>query len=311
MSSKIADANKGYYSSKGKKIYADFSTFAQGKCLATCNAIEYCNDFSSRAEPVVVCEYGIGKGDFARAFLDEVKKRNKKLYAKTRYYLFDFSEKMLDDAKKNLKQHHGICIFGKFDALLDTPDLEFDYCRINELLTDLPASLYSHKEGKVHELLPQKDGTFTMNGVFSPNPLITAFMSRIEDGRAIPFNFDAQKFLLALCAKGKEKFRIDIFDYGFYSAEEVFSLPKEEWNRLMVRDYGGQLTVDLNFPQIMAALDAEGLPAQIEKQKFYCEKVTGKRLGMSHTKAGLDYLPIKKDDRFIEDDGFYHLRIGK
>lgn len=29
MPSKIASANKSYYSSKGKSIYSDFSTFAQ------------------------------------------------------------------------------------------------------------------------------------------------------------------------------------------------------------------------------------------------------------------------------------------
>jgi len=37
--SSMQAANKSYYSSKGKAIYSDFSTFAQGKALATCNAI--------------------------------------------------------------------------------------------------------------------------------------------------------------------------------------------------------------------------------------------------------------------------------
>ena len=42
----IAAVNAKYYSSKGKAIYSDFSTFAQGKALATANAIEFVHEFS-------------------------------------------------------------------------------------------------------------------------------------------------------------------------------------------------------------------------------------------------------------------------
>ena len=311
MSSKIASANKGYYTSKGKKIYSDFSTFAQGKALAICNAIEFCNDFEKQSGNLIVCEYGVGNGDFAKTFLDELKKRNKKLYAKTRYYLFDFSEKMLGAARKNLAAHRAICIFGKFDASNDMPDLHFDYCRINELVTDLPANFYMKKGGRIFELVPGKDETFSTNMVSFPSPLVSSFLTRIEEGRAIPFNFTAEKFILTLCTHGKPHSRIDIFDYGFYSADDVLLLPKEEWNRLLVRDYGGQLTVDLNFPQILSSLSSSGVSAKVEKQKGYCEKVLGKKLEFSHGKYGLDYVPLKKDTGIQEDDGFYHLRIGR
>lgn len=311
MSSRIEKANKDYYSSKGKKIYSDFSTFAQGKCLATCNAIEFCKDFPSRQAPVVVCEYGVGKGDFARTFLDEVKKRNKKLYERTRYYLFDFSEKMLEAARKNLKQHHAICVFGKFDAAYDTPDIAFDYCRINELLTDLPAQFYMKQGMKSFELVPKDGDKFELKEAKFPLPTVTAFLSRVDEGRAMPFNFTAEKFLLALCAKGKENFRIDIFDYGFYSADEVFLMPVEDWNRLLMRNYGGQLTVDMNFPQLIASLSFQSIPALCEPQLKYAEGVLGKKLEMHQGRRGLDYVPSKSRDDIIEDDGFYHLRIGK
>jgi len=309
MSSRIEKANKDYYSSKGKNIYSDFSTFAQGKALATCNAIEFCRDFSSHPAPVVVCEYGVGKGDFAKTFLDEVKKRNKKLYEKTRYYLFDFSDKMLEAARKNLKQHHAICVFGKFDAVYETPDLCFDYCRINELLTDLPAQIYVNKGGQIFELLPQDENEFSMKPISSLNPLVSSFLSRVEEGRAMPFNFAAEKFLSALCALGKPKYRIDIFDYGFYSADDVMLLPIEDWNRLLVRNYGGQLTVDLNLLQIISTLASEGILAKAGAQKSYCERVLGKKLEMRQAKTSLDYVPAEKGTIVEEDDGFYHLRI--
>ena len=310
MSSKIAAANKLYYSSKGKKIYSDFSTFAQGKALAQCNAIEFCRDFSAHKEPVITCEYGVGKGDFARTFLDEVKKRNRRLYAKTRYYLFDFSDKMLDAARANLKSHRAICIFGKFDASHEQPDLHFDYCRINELLTDLPAQFFMKKGQQISELLPDKGEEFTLKPVPTPSPVVSAYLSRIEDARAIPFNFTAAKFLSALCALGKPKSRIDIFDYGFYTADDVLALPAAEWNRLLVRNYGGQLTTDLNLPQIVSSLATQGVMAKVEKQKHYCERVLSRKLQFMHTKAGLDYSPSKTTG-IEEDDGFYHLRVGK
>lgn len=303
-------ANKSYYSSKGKRIYSDFSTFAQGKTLAECNAIEFCRDFASHSAPVIVCEYGIGKGDFAKTFLDEVQSRNNLLYAKTRYYLFDFSEKMLSSARKNLLPHRKICIFGKFDAAHDTPDLHFDYCRINELLTDLPAKFYMKEDGQIFELEPEKDETFGMDAVSSPSPVISSFLSRMEEGRAIPFSFVAEKFILSLCTLAKPRSRTDIFDYGFYAADDVLSLPRDEWNRLLVRNYGGQLTADLNFPQILSSLSSSAVSARIEKQKGYCERILKKKLEMVQTKSGLDYSPAR-DKEIKEDDGFYHIRIGR
>ncbi len=309
MSSNIHKANMDYYSSKGQGIYSDFSTFAQGSALATCNALEFVRDFSGREAPVVVCEYGVGKGDFAKTFLDAVKKRDAKLYAKTRYYLFDFSEKMLSAARENLSAHGGACIFGKFDAVLDEPFLQFDYCRINELLTDLPAELYMQNEGRVYRM--EMDGKALAGKlVQEPHIFASKFLSRIDEGRAIPFNFSAEKFLLSLCRKGNEDFRVDLFDYGFYSADDVFSMDVAEWNRLMVRDYGGQLTFDLNFPQMLAALLAEGRSANVEPQKSYAESALGFPLEFSDGKGKLDYVKAKKKGDIAEDDGFYHLRIG-
>lgn len=300
MSSKMQAANKKYYSSKGKEIYSDFLTFAQGKALATCNAIEFVEDFSSGNE-IVVCEYGIGKGDFAKTFLDEVKKRDKSLYSRIHYHLFDLSEKMISDAKKNLSSHKNICAFHEFDAVLDTPSLQFDYCRINELLTDLPAVLYAKKGGKIIS----EDG----KPVSMPSPLVTAMLSRMDEKRQVPFNFAAERFLSSLCACGKENFRIDVFDYGFYAADDIFTLPAEEWNRVITRKYGSQITIDLNFLQISSALIAQNFQVQVEKQKDYAEGILGKKLEFKQTDKCLDYVPAKQEE-ISEDDGFYHLRIG-
>jgi len=309
---KLADkqqkANKKYYSKKGKAIYSDFLTFAKGKALAKCNAIEFSSDFSANPPPVI-CEYGVGNGNFAKIFLDELKKRNFPLYSKVNYHLFDFSQKMLTHAKKNLSKHRKICKFHKFDALHNKVQLGFDYCRINELLSDLSAQIYLRKGKQVFELVERK-GAFDMDKVNKPNPQVSKFLERIDSGRAIPFNFNAQKFLSSLCKKGKSGFRIDIFDYGFYSADDVLLLPLKEWNRLVLRNYGGQITVDLNFLQIISQIASQNLPFSIEKQKDYAEQVLGFPLKLRQTKNSLDYEKAKTS-RIKEDDGFFHLRIGR
>ncbi len=294
-------ANAAYYSSKGKEIYSDFSTFAQGKSLATCNAIEFIHGFSHYNE-AIVCEYGVGNGNFAKVFLDEVKKRDAELYGRTRYFLFDLSKKMLSAAKQTLALHKSICTFTEFDAAYDIPAQEFDYGRCNELLTDLPAEIYMIKGGKIISL----DSKHTTSDLF-----VSKFLQRVEMGRAIPFNFAAQHFLLNLCSIGRQNFRMDLFDYGFYSADGIFIHPREEWNSLMVREYGSQITVDLNFPQMLSSLAFEGILAKVEMQKGYAERVLGMPLELSESGDCLDYVKAKKSTGIKEDDGYYHLRIGR
>jgi len=291
--SSMQAANKSYYSSKGKAIYSDFSTFAQGRALATCNAIEFVRDFPNRSGEIAVCEYGIGNGNFARVFLDWVKKRSPALYSRTRYHLFDISPRMIEDARRNLAAHARICEFHIFDAAQELPSLPFDYCRISELLSDLPAEIYARKG----------------NSAPTSSIFVRKFLSRIDEGRQIPFPFAAEKFLLALCGCGRRNFRIDVFDYGFYSAEDIFTLPRGEWNRLVARKYGAQITVDLNFLQLSSAIRAEHFGVAVERQKEYAERVLGMPLELKQTARGLDYVEKKQDDGISEDDGFYHLSI--
>src|SRR3989338_3781470 len=302
MCSEMRKANLRYYSSKGKAAYSDFSTFAQGRALARCNAIEFARDFSNQGE-ILVCEYGVGNGNFAKVFLDELKSKDAQLHSRTHYFLFDLSEKMLKDARKTLSSHGSICSFERFDAASEAPSQNFDYCRINELLSDLPADIYMKSQGKITSM----DSKRTTSDLF-----VSKFLERVDEGRAIPFNFTAEKFLSSLCLAGRPGFRIDAFDYGFYSAEGIFIHPKEEWNSIILRKYGSQVTVDLNFPQLIASLASQGIAAAIESQKDYAERVLGMPLEISETGKGLDYVKAGKgSEGIIEDDGFYYLRIGR
>ncbi|MEM2138417.1 MAG: hypothetical protein QW568_04985, partial [Candidatus Anstonellaceae archaeon] len=83
-------------------------------------------------------------------------------------------------------------------------------------------------------------------------------------------------------------------------------------NRVISRKYGSQITVDLNFFQLASGLKAAGFQAAAKKQKAYAEGVLGISLRLSHTKLGLDYIRMNsKGVNISEDDGFYHLRIGR
>lgn len=286
-------ANREYYAKKGKRIYSDFSTFAQGKALALANSIEFLQKFARRKSKIVVCEYGVGGGNFAKEFLENIAKLSPRTYNNIEYWLFDYSEKMLSDAKKSLKKHAAKCRFQAFDAIKEKPFLEFDYCRMNELLSDLPVEVYANDRRK-----PQHE-----------DPAVGAFLSRLGFGIKIPFPFAAEKFLLGLCSAGKKGFLIEAFDYGFHSFDDICSLPKKEWNRLVIREYGGQITSDLNFLYLSAALKANGYAVEIEPQKNYCERLLKAGLESVHTERGLDYRKKTKKSRFSEHDGFYRLAI--
>ncbi|MCX8197049.1 MAG: SAM-dependent methyltransferase [Candidatus Micrarchaeota archaeon] len=298
--------NKAYYTRKGTKIYGDFLTYGQGKMLAQCNAIELCRKYANTDKEIVVCEYGVGDGNFAKIFLDNTKKIDKEIYANMSYFLFDFSEKMLMGAKRKLSSHSSKIHVERFDVLFDTPAIGFDYCRINELLTDLPARFFAKKDGSFYECKISKDGFRFASK--TKNTDVILFLERIDEKRIIPFNFFAAEFIAKLSAKAKKGAWIDIFDYGFYSPRDILDVPIDAWNKTVVRKYAKQITTDLNFVYLLSAGASFGLRGQIEKQIEYAEKIIGRKLCVVERKNLLDY-SISRHPEMTEDDGFYHLRF--
>lgn len=304
--------NREYYERKGKRIYSDFKTYAHsGRMLASANAKEFCEKFTGAQETVFVAEFGVGNGKFALDFLEEVKKKDCMLYAKTQYALFDFSAKMLSDAKKTLAAHEERCKFVEFDAAKEKLPQEFigkiNYVRMNELLTDLPCEFYALKNGEVVEAEFDRKGKFAdFAGAYAERAIFAGeFLHRVGENYIIPFNFVACEFVSelgkALAAGGI----IDVFDYGFSNAEDVVSQPARMWNENIVREFGGQLTTDLNVPLLCAFAKSAGLKAQSEGQKEYVESVLGKKVSIEDTKYSRSARGIG------ESDMFYHVRISK
>ena len=135
----------------------------------------------------------------------------------------------------------------------------------------------------------------------------------------LPVNRVARNALLFLASHLADEGRFDIFDYGFYRADD-FAIPPEIWNLSLVREYNSQWTVDVNFLYLSASLAQAAFRTRVEPQAAYADiyravcslppvsKKTKKK--GEGKKEGLDY-DEEPQDGVEEDDFFYHMEIRR
>src|SRR3989338_2861173 len=135
------------------------------------------------------------------------------------------------------------------------------------------------------------------------NIIAGEFLSRIGENYIIPFNFVACEFVCELGGALAQGGIIDIFDYGFSNAADVQGVPAQMWNMNIVREFGGQLTTDLNVPLLCAFAKSHGLKVEVQGQKQYVENTLGKKGSIGETR-------YEKSAKGIgESDMFFHVRI--
>lgn len=316
--------NRAYYREKGEGIYSDFATYAGSEKLAYCNAREFYPLLAGKGGATVF-EFGAGDGRFAREFLlalREMCRRDGKeeLFGKVRYALHDVSPKMLGAAKANLGEFGGIARFVKFDATKDEIGGHADYIRMNELLSDLPAEVFVLDDaGNAMKVRYGKGGRQTgREGARGEEEMLAkAVLRHFPPGYFVPINFSAGEFLLKACGALRDGGCIDIFDYGFANAGDL--LPLGMWNPSIVREYGGQVTVDLNFPYLLGLAKLHEFDARVELQREYVERILGQKVYSAELGEGLEYYAEKEMKRagakglgdYEEDDGFYHMRVAR
>ncbi|MFH1285141.1 MAG: SAM-dependent methyltransferase [Candidatus Micrarchaeota archaeon] len=319
-------ANARYYKKKGSAIYEDFSTFAKSGTLSRANSLEFHAHISAleRAEgeqsELRICEFGIGDGSFCKSFLSELSKLDKKHktdYSKRVHYsLFDISPKMLASAKKTLSSFSNL-EFIEADACEPIPYFKkAHYVRMNELYTDLPTRILARKGESLCEVLYEMHGNQLQTSLKpisklgEEEKLALLFLQRLPELYFIPFNNSAAAHVLQLAKICSSKLNsyADIFDYGFISAEEILEMPREMWNSSIVREYGTQLTTDLNFPYLASFARAGSFEVEFETQRAYVERILGKKLQASEKKNALAY--TKKTRAFEESDDFVHMRLS-
>ncbi len=313
--------NEQYYLSKGAKIYSDFSTFAFGNGkLAQADARGFYGFAGKTKGELRVCEFGVGNGFFARAFLDELKRldlKNKTNFSdRITYTLVDFSERMLNDARRNLAGYRIETVHS--DSVKFKPEKKFHYVRANELLSDLPSKLLFTKSGKIFEL-----------GFDGKEPASREYAGRIDgieelpEGYVFPLNLGATEFLRKLAGLLEKGGHADIFDYGFADASEALEWERPAWNEGASRWYGEQVTVDVNFFYLKKMFPR----LKVEGQKDYAERALGEKLFQFELDGEICYLGkselggmsarLKKagysgkfiSGEFEEESDFWHARI--
>lgn len=326
LSKRMEILNSAYYKSPSTFIHADFLTYAQSPdgMLPKASAIDFykrnCPDEEDEEEtPCRVLEIGVGEGNFARGFLEELRRQDRAhktdLSERTTYHLADFSNPMLNRASSNLEKggfanfatHH----FDAASGIIPTSlaDLDFHQINCNELFSDLPAAMFVMRGRTISEVLYDEKMNTSLKAHSPSDPLTQALISRLPEGYFVPNNAQAASSALSVAGLLSERGVFDIFDYGFYRADD-FAIPQKMWNDNIVREYGTQWTVDLNFIALAAFLASNGYGISVEPQKDFAERVFGQKLSLQSSNSGLSY---KKDENngISEDDSFYHLRAVK
>ncbi|VVB66404.1 Putative S-adenosyl-L-methionine-dependent methyltransferase [Candidatus Gugararchaeum adminiculabundum] len=297
--------NEEYYSRKGRALYSDFYTLVQ-KCekIAVANSMEFhyrlvsAKSKGALPKEIHVHEYGIGNGQFAFNFLnsmkylDEIEKTD--FYSRIIYTLGDTSQKLLDQAKNSKfgKAHSAHLHFQLLDAGAALPfkSNSVHYIKTNEMYDDLPSKILVRSEtnGKLMEVFVKLGkGKTPLEKNYSEAKISSlpfareaaSLMSQIPEGYEVPINFGAAKnFQEINRILSRDNFSLmQFYDYGFLDLSEISATPKPFWNEFLAREYGGQYTMDVNFPFLSLAAKSLGFKFSAESISDYLARVFGQK----------------------------------
>jgi SAM-dependent MidA family methyltransferase len=292
--------NREYYTTRGLDFLKDFKTFAADKYFAQAIAKDLYSKITKRGT-INIYEMGIGTGTLFISIMLSLRKIDPSFTERIVYHLCDISETLVKNAVKR-GDAFGFNVDGIVYEGLPNFVKSADYILSNELYSDLPARILVRKGENVYELHIENEKNVLKE--LKENGEIKKYMSEMPEGYFIPINEFAKRHLQC-CAKGLAlRGFIDIFDYGFDSPHKITELYPEQWNNAIYRDYGGQITTDLNFHYL--AID---LNATIEPQKNFVERVLNEKF--EEDLDSMRYRVCKKKTDIIEESDFYHMRVKK
>lgn len=290
--------NSDFYRQKGTEFRTEFKTFASDARFARALARNFHGIMKkSEKEIINVYEFGVGEGSLGTRFLLELRKAGEKLAEKTVYHFCDFSDGLVKNAVKRADAF-GFNVDGiTYDAGEGEPKFlkNADYVLANEFYDDLPAKLLCRKGRKIMEVVIEEDERKL--ALFEGEDEIINYMLGMPEGYWIPVNIVAKKHL-DYCLR--ESGHIDIFDYGFSSIDEIKSVPADMWNNSIVREFGTQVTTDVNFNFIA------GKEMLVESQLEFVERVLGGKFHEVETDR-LRYMTeeeIKLEEKELEKHGY-------
>ncbi|MEW5996199.1 MAG: SAM-dependent methyltransferase [Candidatus Micrarchaeota archaeon] len=289
--------NSEFYSSKEGRIYSSFRTFAHSLKFAEANAVEFVRR-APRKGKLRIYEIGVGDGTFAPNFLKALRRRNKEVAKRTTYVLWDFSEKGVERAAGKLK---GFDFETVVAPAWDLKKMRKANCvKANELLDDLPTRMLVRRGMRIFEVIREGEGFLELEARLDAD--IHAFMEGMPEGYWIPVPEIGLGCVLGWKKKLAEGGWIDVFDYGFADAEGMRALPRNVWNSAVVREFSGQVTVDVDF-----AFLKRHAGGRLEAQKDYVERALEKDFWEVEAGGRLDYYSydeVKKNEKKLEEEGY-------
>jgi len=317
-------ANERFYKRVGLSFGKKFKTFASDARFAMALATDFYKRMKARIkqkETLRVYEFGVGEGSLGVKFLLELRKLSETLAENTVYYFCDFSEELIKNAV-NRADAFGFNAEGVvYDGIREPKFLtEPDYVFMSEFYDDLPAKILLRNGKEVLEIMMEgKKKTLAM---FKGDKKIHAYMEKMPEGYYIPINVAAKRHLDFCASSLTADGCIDIFDYGFRSADEIKRMPTDMWNNSIIREYDEQITTDVNFDFLSAGLNAE-IETQLEfVEKTLCKKfyevemdrlryLSEKELRCSKRKLKKYGYPSNFWKEASESHGYLHMRVSR
>lgn len=286
--------NSGFYSSKGGRIYSSFRTFAHSQKFAEANAVEFARRAPKKGK-LRIYEVGVGDGSFAFNFMNALPEG---VAERTTYALWDFSEKGVRLAAEKIGD------FGHDEVVAPAWNMrkmkKANCVKCSELLDDLPTRILVRRGMRMMEVA--REGAECLELEAEVGADVYSYMEGMPEGYWVP----VPEIGLGCVLGWKEKLCrggwIDVFDYGFSDAEGMRALPRDVWNAAVVREFSGQITVDVNF-----AFLKRSAGGRIEAQKDYVERALGKDLREVDIGGRLDYYSyeeVGKNAKGLEKEGY-------
>ncbi len=290
--------NAEYYSGRGKHIYYDFKTFAASQKLGRACAIEFIGKAQKAEGELRVYEIGVGGGNFALNFLKNLKQMDPTIAKNVTYVLWDMSKKLLDLAEEKL----GDFAVEKVHAQAEETSLMKDafWVRGNEILDDIPARVFLRKKEKVYEV-GINNGEWCASEAAAAPKAVKEYMSKMPEEYWIPLNLRAAKLIEGWKQKVVGSGGISMLDYGFAEPEEIKE-PAEIWNDSVIRKYGGEYTVDVNFGLLL-----EQVGGELKTQDEFVNSALGTESFAVEKGEGMDYLDsseIEGERKKLEVEGY-------
>ncbi|MFP3949569.1 MAG: SAM-dependent methyltransferase [Candidatus Micrarchaeia archaeon] len=290
--------NRRYYPERGKHIYQDFKTFAASARLGRACALEFLESARETEGELRIYEFGVGDGNFAKKFLENLNRIDPSVGKRIAYTLWDISRKMLDGAEEKLEGHavESVCAPAEEAEKMGNAF----WIRGNEILDDIPARVFMKQRGKTYEV-----GWNNGELAIWEQPGIPAIarerMESVPEGYWVPVNIEAIK----LVEKWKRKIigggGISIFEYGFCGEGEMEALTPEIWNSSVVRKYGEQYTVDVDFGWL-----EKKCGGRVEAQDDFVGRMLDQKLFAVEVEK-LDYMDaaeIEAEAKKLEKEGY-------